>query len=49
MRNSLIHHVTLRQVRNLEEIFATLGPTGWVVPDWLVLMRRTVQKRYYRR
>lgn len=39
-----VHHVSLAQVAKLEEIFATLTPAGWVIPDWLVLMRRTAHK-----
>lgn len=41
----MIHHATFEQVYVLEGIFATLTPTGWVIPAWLVLMRDTVSNK----
>lgn len=39
----MIHHVKMKDVEILEEIFAYLTPNGWVIPEWLKLMRETVQ------
>lgn len=39
-----IHFVTLKNVAKLEQIFAVLTPAGWVIPDWLVLMRDTATR-----
>lgn len=38
-----VHHVKEEDVTKLEEIFAYLTPEGWQVPDWLTLMRATMQ------
>lgn len=43
MTSNTIHHVPLKDVEVLEMIFARLTPQGWEIPDWLVLMRRTVK------
>lgn len=34
--------MTLDQVEDLEEIFAELTPTGWMIPEWLVYLRSVV-------
>lgn len=38
----LITGMTLEQVEKLEEIFAILTPEGWAIPEWLVLLRASV-------
>lgn len=38
----LIHHIAERDVAWLEEFFATLTPAGWVIPDWLRVMRQHI-------
>ena len=33
-------HTTIAQVERLEEVFAQLTAEGWVIPSWLVYLRR---------
>jgi hypothetical protein len=33
----------MKDVEILEKIFAYLTSNGWVIPDWLKLMRETVK------
>jgi hypothetical protein len=42
MAATLFHHIKPADVRWLEEHFAKLTPEGWVVPDWIKLMRATM-------
>lgn len=41
----MLHHVKLKDIEVLEGIFAYLTPNGWVVPDWLKLMRATCKEQ----
>jgi hypothetical protein len=38
---STLHHVTMRDVQKLEEVFAVYTPDGWVIPGWLKLLKHT--------
>lgn len=38
-------HTSLANVEVLERVFAYLTPAGWVIPDWLILMRSIVEKK----
>jgi hypothetical protein len=38
-----LHHVSLKQIEVLEGIFAYLTEDGWIIPDWLKLMRATAR------
>lgn len=40
---NLLHHVCLEHVEKLEEIFACLTEAGWIIPEWLKLLRATAQ------
>lgn len=40
-----IGSISLTQVENLEEMFAELKETGWVIPDWLIALRKNVEDR----
>lgn len=44
----MLHHVDEKNVTKLEEIFAFLTPNGWVIPEWLKLMRETIQTKLVR-
>jgi hypothetical protein len=35
----IIHHIKRSQIDDLDAIFAYLTPTGWAIPDWLMLLR----------
>lgn len=37
--------ITLAQIDSLEPIFAVFGPSGWVIPAWLVELRASVVER----
>ena len=37
--------ISLEQVEVLESIFAQLTESGWVIPDWLVYLRKQVESR----
>lgn len=39
----MFHHVDEKNVEILEGIFAYLTPNGWVIPEWLILMRQTIR------
>ncbi len=45
LSQNLLHSVTVRQVNELENVFAQLTPKGWVVPDWLKLLRKSARYR----
>jgi hypothetical protein len=38
----IIHHISEDQIFYLESIFAVLTETGWVIPDWLKLLKETI-------
>lgn len=40
----MLHNVKEKDVTILETMFAYLTPEGWKIPDWLVLMRETIQE-----
>ena len=40
---STIHQVKHEDVVRLMNIFARLTPEGWVIPEWLDLMGRTIR------
>lgn len=37
----IIHHCSLGQIATLEEVFACLTEEGWVIPDWLQMLKDT--------
>lgn len=37
----IIHFIRLKDIEWLEQKFAVLTPTGWTVPEWVVLLRNT--------
>jgi hypothetical protein len=39
----ILHQVDEKNVEILESIFAYLTPEGWVVPEWLKLLRATIR------
>jgi hypothetical protein len=39
----LIHHITHTHVDKIEAAFAYLTPQGWVTPEWVLMLRRTVR------
>lgn len=39
----VIHHAKIKDIEILEEIFARFTESGWVIPQWLVLMRQTAK------
>ncbi len=39
----LIHFIQAKDIEWLETKFATLTEAGWVIPDWVVLLRETMQ------
>lgn len=39
----IIHFISRDNVENLKSVFATLTPVGWVIPEWILLLERTVQ------
>lgn len=36
---TLFTSITHDQCDELEEIFATLTPSGWIIPEWLLVLR----------
>lgn len=40
----MIHHLKEDQIFYLESKFAVLTPNGWVIPDWIVYLRKTMSK-----
>lgn len=41
----ILTSISLEQVEVLEGIFATLTEQGWVIPDWLIHLRKVVTER----
>jgi len=39
----IIHGITSAQCAKLEELFAKLTPSGWVIPAWLILLKETAK------
>ena len=37
--------ITIEQVRSLENVFAKFTEQGWVLPQWLIDLKRAVSKR----
>lgn len=35
-----LHHVSKEDVKILEDIFAVLTENGWVIPEWIDLLRK---------
>lgn len=42
----IIHHISLDQIDKLEEIFATLTPKGWIIPQWLISLKWSVKSAH---
>ena len=36
------HHLTYGQIDVLESVHAYLTESGWVIPEWLIVMRQFV-------
>lgn len=41
----LITDISLEDVERLENIFATRTQTGWIVPQWLNVLRAAVEQK----
>lgn len=42
-------HITLNQVKQLEETHAYLTDLGWIIPNWLIELRAEVEKNEIQR
>lgn len=55
-KQTVIHHVKSKDVERLKSMFAYFNPNdptadecGWVIPEWMLLMERTVQRSFVQR
>lgn len=43
-RENILHFIREVDITWLEMKFATLTPAGWVIPEWVSLLRKTMKK-----